>query len=380
MANASRKINQALIENEPMRSPAGWLVDILPRLMLPVLVAAVVAGSALSHRARGYGWLFPSSPARIAFMSDRGGNWQVYMMDRDGRHLQNLTNSPSNDGVPIHAPGQNWLIFSSDRNGPSPNLDLFMVDLEGQNARNLTPGAGGNGIPIALSPDGEYLAFASKQSGLTKVLVAQVSGEGLLAPLNLSEREQAGSFDDWSSTGLMLMTVSPGTGRTSLLITDLAGDTHRVLTDAGYRAFGGSWSPDGQSVAFMARQPGSDAINIYRVDAAGGEPVNLTQSASNNGFPRWSPDGSRIAFISDRDGNLDIYLMDADGSHITNLTDNPAEDAISGDFAWSPDGTRILFQTNRDGNVEVYVMNADGSHPVNLTNSAGTDFKAIWVE
>jgi TolB protein len=73
--------------------------------------------------------------------------------------------------------------------------------------------------------------------------------------------------------------------------------------------------------------------------------------------------------------------MDADGGNQTNLTNNPANESIQGDFSWSPDGTQILFHSDRDGDVEVYVMNADGSNQVNLSNSPGsTDFGAIWVE
>ena len=72
----------------------------------------------------------------------------------------------------------------------------------------------------------------------------------------------------------------------------------------------------------------------------------------------------RITFISDRDGNAEIYVMNADGSGQTNLTDNAGEDWVP---AWSPDGGRIAFQSDRDGNAEIYVMNADGSGQTNLT-------------
>src|SRR3989442_11795477 len=65
-----------------------------------------------------------------------------------------------------------------------------------------------------------------------------------------------------------------------------------------------------------------------------------------------------IAFTSDRDGNAEIYTMNADGTGQTNLTNNPFFDCCP---AWSPDGTRIAFTSNRDGNVEIYVMNADGT-------------------
>src|SRR3954468_15613766 len=75
----------------------------------------------------------------------------------------------------------------------------------------------------------------------------------------------------------------------------------------------------------------------------------------------------RIVFASTRDGNNEIYVMDADGSHQTRLTNNPADDILP---AWSPDGTKIAWSTNRLGgsNYEIFVMNADGSGAKNLTN------------
>jgi Tol biopolymer transport system component len=71
--------------------------------------------------------------------------------------------------------------------------------------------------------------------------------------------------------------------------------------------------------------------------------------------------------------------MGADGSEVTNLSRNPAQESVQGDFSWSPDGTQILFHTDRDGNVEVYVMDADGGNPTNLTSHPGSDTAATWV-
>ena len=74
--------------------------------------------------------------------------------------------------------------------------------------------------------------------------------------------------------------------------------------------------------------------------------------------PAWSPDGRTIVFVSGRDGNGEVYAMDADGSSPRNLTQDPAKDVRP---AWSPDGRRIAFVSSRDGQSEIYVMNADGS-------------------
>ena len=68
--------------------------------------------------------------------------------------------------------------------------------------------------------------------------------------------------------------------------------------------------------------------------------------------------GDLIAFDSGRDGDHEIFVMNADGTEVRQLTDN---DTVDGRPAWSPDGTRIAFQSDRYGDAEVFVMNADGT-------------------
>jgi TolB protein len=70
-------------------------------------------------------------------------------------------------------------------------------------------------------------------------------------------------------------------------------------------------------------------------------------------WPVWSPDGKHIAFTSNRDGNYDIYVMNADASDLRNVTRDPGQDNYA---AWSPDGERLAFISNRSGAYEVYVM------------------------
>jgi dipeptidyl aminopeptidase/acylaminoacyl peptidase len=87
------------------------------------------------------------------------------------------------------------------------------------------------------------------------------------------------------------------------------------------------------------------------------EEVRLTNNSEDDGRPFWSPDGQMIAFESYRDGNWEVYVMNADGSGEINLTKNSAYDY---EPSWSPDGKKIVFISDRDGNFEIYVMNADG--------------------
>ena len=134
------------------------------------------------------------------------------------------------------------------------------------------------------------------------------------------------------------------------------------------------WSPDGQRLAFASSRDGN--TEVYVMAADGTDPTNLTQNADTDGWNIvWSPNGQRIAFTSERDGNTEVYVMAADGTDQTNLTQSAGDDWAP---VWSPDGQRLAFASNRDGNTEVYVMAADGTDQTNLTQSAGDDWAPVW--
>ena len=88
-----------------------------------------------------------------------------------------------------------------------------------------------------------------------------------------------------------------------------------------------------------------------------------------------SPLWGKIVFHSNRDGNREIYTMNSDGSNITRLTFNQADDVVP---TWSPNGQQIAFDSNRDGNDEIYVMDADGSNQQRLTHNPGWDVDPDW--
>ena len=91
--------------------------------------------------------------------------------------------------------------------------------------------------------------------------------------------------------------------------------------------------------------------------------------------PAWSPDGAKLSFVTDRDGDSEVYIMDADGSNPTNVTQNPAEDFAS---SWTSDGTRLIFDTERDGNWEIYSILLDGTGLVRLTTHSADDEFPAW--
>jgi TolB protein len=144
-------------------------------------------------------------------------------------------------------------------------------------------------------------------------------------------------------------------------------------------AFGGTFPGENGKIAFSSDRDGQNEIYIMNASDGSGQ-TRLTNNTAVDGSPSWSPDGTKIAFHSNRDGNLEIYVMNAsDGSNPTRLTNNTANDF---DPSWSPDGEKIAFSSDRDDpNYEIYVMNAaDGSNVKRLTNNNNTanDFEPSW--
>jgi len=110
----------------------------------------------------------------------------------------------------------------------------------------------------------------------------------------------------------------------------------------------------GGRIAFHSDPGGSDDFYLMNVDGSG--LTQLTQRMETVAFPYWSPDGTRIAFVCCTQGSRGIYMMGADGSNITRLTPASGE---YGEPAWSPDGTQIAFNSYKDG--ALYVVNVQST-------------------
>jgi Tol biopolymer transport system component len=134
-----------------------------------------------------------------------------------------------------------------------------------------------------------------------------------------------------------------------------------------------AWSPDGKRIAFYSERDGN--AELYVMNADGSDERRLTRTPADEGYPSWSPDGRTVSFDTDRDGNFEVYAMDADGGNVRRLTNNPASDVSA---SWSPDGSRIVFMSNRDGaqqsDFDVYAMAASGGEATRLTRTGSSWF------
>ena len=233
----------------------------------------------------------------------------------------------------------NWLAFSATRNG---NGDIYLLDVDaalqesGQvEATRLTTNPASDFDPT-WSPDGTHIAFRSQRDGNDEIYVMNVDGT---CQRNLTND----AVNDWSP----------------------------------------AWSPDGTRIAFARFFDDNQFTDLAIINVDGSGLQRLTTASGE--YPTWSPDGAQIAFATARDGNYEIYVMKADGTDQTRLTNNPAYDMSP---VWSPDGTRIAFDTQRDyfppeevgigPEFEIHLINLDGSSDTRLTNNIQEDRFPDW--
>ena len=125
-------------------------------------------------------------------------------------------------------------------------------------------------------------------------------------------------------------------------------------------------------IAFSSDADGDLDIYIMNPDGAGLS--NITNAfAGSQSQPDWSPDGTKLAFANSSTDDMGItqnaiWVMNTDGTNATQLTFFQEGDFIDSNYEakWSPDGTKIAFTTQREGDRDIYIMDADGSNPHNL--------------
>ncbi len=176
--------------------------------------------------------------------------------------------------------------------------------------------------------------------------------------------------------GGVILFVSDRDGNQEIYNLDDAGHIGR-LTDNPAVDMQPAWSTNMQQVVFTTNRDGQN--DIYLMNADGTNQVNLTNNSADDQYPTWSVDGQWIAFSSNRDGNYEIYVLRVSDLELHNLTNNPANDTQPNwvrSTTFDPAGESIVFTSNRDGNPEIYRMKTDGTDQVNLTQSPANDTQA----
>ena len=286
---------------------------------------------------------FPAVPARLGklanhlvFFSDRAGKYQLFQIALDGSGLLQLTNNPDLDAYKMEP---DWspdgrIAFAS--NHVDRTWEIFILYPDRPLPVQLTDWKY-DAWSLAWSPDGKSLAFVSNATGDDEIYVIPADGG---TPLNLTNRPDASD--------------------------------HLPV-----------WSPDGKQILFVSERFTEETHDLYVMASDGSGETRLTEAEGRDTSPDWSPDGKKIAFISEREGNFEIYVMDVPsgtGSSVSELLRLTSTAGYEWSPTWSPDGQWIAFTSLRDGgeNYEVYVMSADGSNQTRLTDDPADDIIPRW--
>ncbi len=199
-------------------------------------------------------------------------------------------------------------------------------------------------------------------------------------PIRLTDDGHFKQRPNWSPDGSWLVFARHKGATIFLYLRAADGSIERRLTETNSPEYDALWSPDGTRLAFSfdKTSPNQGDIEVYSVGVDGKDltPVAITDGKlSHEEWPAWSPDGTQIAYSSTRDGNQEIYQVQADGQHSQRLTSHPALDAHP---AWSPDGTQIAFSTDRWGDLEIAVIDVATGGVSRLTHSRGFDDYPTW--
>ncbi len=295
-------------------------------LLASLLILLLIMGSEKTVHAA-----FPGENGKIAFDTNRDGNWEIYSMNADGTAKTNLTNSP-----------------------PDANLG----------------GASGFDRYPDWSPDGKRIAFQSYRDGDYEIYVMNADGT---AQTNLTNATTWDMNPAWSPDGTKIAFRSDlGSSNWDVWVMSVDGTIKTKLTNEAY-VMDLAWSPDGTKITYTSYQ-GNGNYEIYVVNADGTGMTRLTDDPAEDRNPDWSPDGSKLAFESNRDGTYKVWSMEANGSGQIPINTPPG----GGSFvspAWSPDGTRIVYA----GSFGISVMEPDGTDiQQGLTDSAAQNDAPSW--
>jgi Tol biopolymer transport system component len=309
----------------------------------------------------------------VAFVSNRDGQWDIYVGLLSGGSLVRVTNDPLYEASPRWSPDGTRMLYS--KLNDAGLYDVFVVPALGGVARRLVP----NAFQPAWSRDGRSIAYSSMGS----LWLADASGshprQVTRTEAYLSDHQGAFSHDGRSIAFVRRRGAWPfGAPYAALGIADVESGRVRFLTDDSSLVQSPVWSPDDRFIYFTSGRGG--ALNVWKVPASSGDPEQITAGQADDADIDLSADGTRLVFSNFRvNVNLAEVALDLERPGTFKWL---TSDAARGENAprYSPDGRRIAYFSNRGGaeRESIWVMEADGSNVVRLVEDGRTNVFPRW--
>ena len=268
------------------------------------------------------------SSTEIAFVSDRSGNPEVYVMGARGRDARPATRNRSINKFPDWSPDGGSILYTSYKHERRPSL--FVVTRDNRRAGRILGDldSGAAQYRGVYAPSGRRVAVVMSVSGAPDLFSVRPNGRGLR---RLTKHRAIDVSPTWSPNGKQIAFVSDRSGSPQIYVMDADGDDLRRLTYDGSYNTAPAWSPDGRWIAYETRLEGQ--FDIWLIDPAGTTSFPLISHPRNDEQPSWAPSGKKLVFSSTRRGNPDLYVVDVNGENLRRITHGEGRNTAP---SWGP--------------------------------------------
>lgn len=258
----------------------------------------------------------------IYFVSDRGGQREIWAMDYDGSNQRRVSNLHADAKDPALSADSRLLAYRVLETRPgekTPSWQIVMQSIEtGRLLRFDNPAAPTNSTPD-FTPDGKRILFSSTLTDWAQIYIANLDGSGRRRLTNIDAIDVSPRVNP--KTGADVLFISGRSGKQQLWRMDIDGGNLDMLTNGEGEVANPCWGPDGRLVAFAWTQGFEiGGFNLFVMDIANRKPVQITKDSGVNENPWFAPDGLHIVYSSRRNGKTQIFSMLADGSSVRQLT------------------------------------------------------------
>ena len=264
---------------------------------------------------------------------------------------------------------------------------LHVMKPDGSNPRSLIQGATKGDYTPSLSPDGKNLVFTTSRFGQWRIAIAKTDGSDLKLMIEPSPGyENAVTYSPDGKTVAFSGAPGPGQAIWHLFSANGEGKKAKKVIETDFQFFKPSFSPDGNRLLFEKADARATFSDICLINPDGSDIVNLTNDkGTRDCSASWSPDGQTIAYISvtgQPQVNLSTVSRNGQNKRIiaSKISGYPSPGII---FyfrtCWSPNGKQILYSAHDGKDFEIYRINADGTNKVQVTSNDVDDVHPYWT-
>lgn len=262
----------------------------------------------------------PLSSEKIAFSSNRDGNWEIYIMNPDGTRQERLTYDRAVDCDPVISPTGDQILFNSNRGG---TRDLYLMDIDGRNVRPLFGFTEAYRTHPTWSPDGKKITYSQRALGGINIYTANTNGTSVKLIMRL-ENAHSG-YPTWSADGTEIaFVVADEIHWASRQIRFINLETRKQQTlfpDDFPRMFQPTWSPVENRIAFVWFRPVEKQQSIFIVNRDGSHLRRIESFVAN--VPTWAPFGNELLYTEGVIGsNSQIFKVNLISRKVRQLTDD----------------------------------------------------------